>query len=145
MPQAGQQQPVLLLPDGGPDAPIGDLRSLRAGRRQSLIGVAIALLAGAASCNRVCPAPAPSGRPWTTPPILQTADGGLVGQRLPRVVYRGGRFLSQSADLTVTFTQDDRAIVRRVEQFGDTITRTNWWREVVDSYCSKPGDCIGEG
>jgi hypothetical protein len=84
------------------------------------------------------------GRSWTTPP-LETADGGLAAQKLPRVIYRGGPFLRNPQIITVTFKRDDSGQVARLEQFDDTITRTPWWRTVVDSYCAKPDDCIGEG
>jgi hypothetical protein len=46
--------------------------------------------------------------------------------------------------VTVTFAGDDPAIVKRLEQFGEMITRSAWWRAVVDDYCIEK-DCIGEG
>jgi hypothetical protein len=88
--------------------------------------------------------PSPSGRSWTTPPP-ETSDGGLVAQRLPRVGYRGGRFIRNPRIVTVTFAKDDPAIVARLSTFGETITRSSWWRTVVDAYCVKGNDCIGEG
>ncbi|HVH42641.1 MAG TPA: hypothetical protein VM925_09860, partial [Labilithrix sp.] len=87
--------------------------------------------------------PGPIGRSWVTPPS-DPADGGLVAQKLPRITYRGGRFLRNPKIVTVTFTKDDPSFVARLEHFGDAITRSSWWREVVDSYCTKPDDCIGE-
>jgi hypothetical protein len=102
-------------------------------------------LIATAACRHDPPAPrkAIAGRSWTTPPI-EAADGGLIAQRLPRVVNRGGPFIRNPRIVTITFTRDEPQVVAKVEQFGDTITQTSWWREVVDSYCAKPDDCIGE-
>ncbi len=86
----------------------------------------------------------PSGRSWPTPPVEQ-ADGGVVASRLPRIAYRGGPFLRNPRIVTVTWKSDDPALVARLERFGETITRTAWWRTVVDAYCTRPDDCIGEG
>lgn len=86
---------------------------------------------------------APQGRSWSTPPIEQ--NDGLLARRLPRVDYQGGPFLRNPRLITVTFAADDRAVVARLERFGDVITRTGWWREVVDSYCIAPDDCVGYG
>lgn len=85
-----------------------------------------------------------SGRSWPTPP-LEAVDGGLVAEKLPRIGYRGGPFLRNPRIVTITSTRDDPAIVARVERFGSAITHTPWWRTVVDSYCKKPDDCVGEG
>lgn len=107
--------------------------------------LALLLLGAIAACDRdPADAPAPSGRTWSTPP-LEPASESLIARRLPRVVYRGGRFLRNPRIVTITFAGDDPALVSRLEQFGDTITHSAWWREVVDSYCVKPDDCIGEG
>lgn len=84
------------------------------------------------------------GRAWKTPPVEQ-ADGGVIGRSLPRVAYRGGPFLHNPRIVTVTWKTDDPALVARLERFDETITRSTWWRTVVDAYCTKPDDCIGEG
>lgn len=87
---------------------------------------------------------APTGRDWATPPV-DTTDGGVIGERLPRVKYQGGPILRNPRIVTITFTDDNPGLVDRLERFGDTIARTSWWRDVVDSYCVTPQDCIGEG
>ena len=74
-----------------------------------------------------------------------TANTDLIAQRLPRIEYRGGPFLRHLRIVTITFAADDAGVVTRLEQFGNTITRTSWWRAVTDGYCAKAGDCIGEG
>jgi hypothetical protein len=113
----------------------------------------LALLVSNAACRRAPPrkndAPAAEaastvGRSWVTPPF-ESADGGLIAARLPQIVYRGGPFLRNPRVVTVTFKGDDAGVVTRLETFGDTITRSAWWRTVVDSYCTDQGDCIGEG
>lgn len=86
----------------------------------------------------------PSGRSWPTPPLEQ-GDGGTLARRLPRIAYRGGPILRNPRIVTVTWKSDDPALVARLERFGEAVTRTAWWRTVVDSYCVKPDDCIGEG
>lgn len=74
------------------------------------------------------------------------ADGAeLVASRLPRVTYRGGRFLRHLRVVTITFTGDDAALVARLERLGDTLPRSPWWRTSVDGYCASAGDCIGDG
>lgn len=110
------------------------------------MAIALLLMAVLAGCGSdpVGAPGAPTGRAWVTPPA-DTTDGGLVGQRLPRVEYQGGPFLRNPRIVTVTFTDDDAGLVDRLERFGDTITRTSWWRDVVDSYCVTPEDCIGQG
>jgi hypothetical protein len=113
--------------------------------RPLLAGILALSSIGPLACSRDSSTSRPvAGRSWTTPPI-EAADGGLVARRLPRILYRGGRFTRNPRIVTVTFTRDDPNLVARLEQFGDTITRSSWWREVVDSYCEKPDDCIGEG
>lgn len=103
------------------------------------------LVGGIAACRPgPADAPAPSGRTWPTPP-LESASESLIAQRLPRVVYRGGPFLRNPRIVTLTFAGDDPALTSRLEQFANTVTRSAWWREVVDSYCAEPDDCIGEG
>ncbi len=83
---------------------------------------------------------APSS-PAPTPASAET----LIAQRLPRVAYQGGPFLRHPRIVTITFTSDDGDLVTRLERFGDTITRTPWWRTVTEGYCAREGDCIGEG
>jgi hypothetical protein len=73
------------------------------------------------------------------------SDGAFLAQRLPTLRYRGGPFLRHPRIVTITFAGDDEALVSRLERFGDSITRTAWWRAVVDGYCASEGDCIGEG
>jgi hypothetical protein len=73
------------------------------------------------------------------------SNADLIAQRLPRVVYRGGPFLRHPRIVTITFSTDDAGLVARLEQFGNTITRTSWWRAVTEGYCAKEDDCIGEG
>ena len=89
----------------------------------------------AARALSIAPAPAP----------LDAADGGLLARKLPRIEYRGGPFLRHPQLVTITFANDEPQLVSRLEQFGDTITRSNWWHAVVGGYCSKPGVCIGDG
>src|SRR5688572_7811618 len=69
----------------------------------------------------------------------------FIARGLPRIVYRGGPFLRRPRIATITFEADDPQLVLRLEQFGNTITRTRWWREVTEGYCAELGDCIGEG
>ncbi len=73
------------------------------------------------------------------------SNADLIAQRLPRVVYRGGPFLRHLRIVTITFSADDAGVVARLEQFGNTIARSPWWRAVTEGYCAKEGDCIGEG
>ncbi len=113
----------------------------------------IALVNG---CRDPAPVPSPSAddastapleaaaRPSSPPPI-DAADGGLIARKLPRIEYRGGPFLRNPKIVTVTYAKDDPKIVARVEQLGSTITRSPWWKTVVDGYCTKDGECIGEG
>lgn len=115
--------------------------------------VAIAPLA-CRDTRRAAPQPevtsAPSGvrgRSWTGPPA-ETRSDSLPARRLPRVVYQGGTFLRNPRIVTVTFPLDDATLIARLARFGETVTRTPWWREVVDAYCSRPNDptsCIGDG
>jgi hypothetical protein len=77
--------------------------------------------------------------------LVPAANADLLAQRLPRIVYRGGPFLRHVRIVTITFSADDAALVTRLEQFGNTITRTSWWRAVTEGYCAKEDDCIGEG
>lgn len=45
----------------------------------------------------------------------------------------------------VTFDGDDPALVAHLERFGDTITRSHWWRAVTEGPCAKNKGCIGDG
>lgn len=74
----------------------------------------------------------------------ERADRDIIAGSLPRVVYRGGPYLRRPRVVTVTFKGDDPTLVSRLEQFGEMITRTAWWREVTEGYCAH-GKCIGEG
>lgn len=82
--------------------------------------------------------------PWASaaePP----ANPGLIAERLPRVVHRGGPFLRQPEITTVTFRGDDPKLVARLEEFGGRIVRSAWWRDATDGYCLTKDDCIGPG
>src|SRR5262249_47801540 len=86
----------------------------------------------------------PSSPPQALPPDA-TTNGTMIAQHLPRLVYRGGPFLRHPRIITITFSRGDPDVVSQLEQFGATITRTPWWRAVVEGYCAKEDDCIGEG
>jgi hypothetical protein len=86
----------------------------------------------------------PATRP-PLPPLLDAADGGLLARKLPRIEYRGGPFLRNPRIVTITFTKDDPKLVARLEQFGTWITRSPWWHTVIEGYCAKPDECIGDG
>jgi hypothetical protein len=83
--------------------------------------------------------------PAAAPAPADAADGRLLARTLPRIEYRGGRFLRNPRLLTITFTSDDPKWVTRLEQFGAVMTRSAWWHEVSADYCAKPGLCIEEG
>jgi hypothetical protein len=74
-----------------------------------------------------------------------TLNSDLLAKHLPQVVYRGGLFLRHPRIVTITFAGDDPGLVSRLEQFGNSITLTPWWRAVTEGYCAKDGDCIGDG
>jgi hypothetical protein len=69
----------------------------------------------------------------------------LIGERLPRVVHRGGPFLRAPVITTVTFAGDEPSVVERLESFGELIGRSAWWAEVMDGYCAGADDCIRAG
>jgi hypothetical protein len=73
------------------------------------------------------------------------ANVRLIAQRLPRIMHREGVFLRHPTITTVTFAGEEPKIVDRLEQFGDVIAQSGWWREVTDGYCVTAGDCIGPG
>ena len=102
--------------------------------RQHATWLLMALLVLLAGCDRTSA---------TSPPTA--ADGGVIAARLPRVVHSGGPILRNPEITTVTFAGDSPAVVARLERFGDTIATTGWWHDVVDSYCLRAGDCIGDG
>jgi len=110
--------------------------------------VLLAALSSCSECQREREPPPRAqpvvGRGWATPP-LEVGDGGVAADRLPRVIHRGGPFLRNPAIVTVTFAGDDPALTARLEELGDTLTTTAWWRAVVDSYCLDGKDCVGEG
>lgn len=83
-------------------------------------------------------------RNWSTP-SQAPIEAGIIARRLPRTVYLGGPILRNPEITTVTFDGEAPSLVTRLETFGDIITRTSWWREVVDDYCLGPDDCIGDG
>lgn len=116
--------------------------------RRGATGIACSLVVVLGGCRsraeRGARLDAPVGRTWTTPP-LDAVDGGPASQKLPRVIYQGGPFLRNPRLVTITFRADDPSTADRLEKFGDVITATPWWREVVDAYCVKDADCIGEG
>ena len=101
------------------------------------------LLLALAACTR-SPSPAPAPAPSAPDPaqVAEAADGRLLARKLPRIAYRGGPFLRHPRIVTITFSSDDAPkLVARLEQFGGLITRTGWWRAVVDGYCGKDGAC----
>jgi hypothetical protein len=65
----------------------------------------------------------------------------------PTLTYLGGPVLSAPEIVTVTFANDDPVLVARLQQFGDTITSTAWWRAVSSEYCVQPAGapCVGPG
>jgi hypothetical protein len=77
-------------------------------------------------------------------PSAEHINGALLARHLPRVEYRGGPIVRRPRLVTITFAGDDPQVVSRLERFADTIARTPWWRAVVDGYCVRDGDCIGE-
>src|SRR5256885_11590177 len=103
----------------------------------------------------------PEATPWRTASttvlmlasLLGVASGeparvgadGPIARGLPRIVHRGGAVLRHPEVTTVTFAAERPATARRLEAFGDFITRSPWWAAVTDGYCPSPGDCIGEG
>jgi hypothetical protein len=110
-------------------------------RTAALVLLAVLAESGLGSAgNQMTPA-----RPATSEQPAPGSNGDLIAQRLPRVVYRGGPFLRHVRIVTITFSADDPGLVTRLQQFGNTITRTFWWRQVTEGYCAKDGDCIGEG
>ena len=74
-----------------------------------------------------------------------SAHGALIAQRLPRLEYRGGPFVRRPRVVTITFAGDESALVGRLEAFGSTVTRTPWWRAVIEGYCASDRDCVGQG
>ncbi len=72
-------------------------------------------------------------------------NGGFIAHHLPRIRYLGGPFLRHPRIVTVTFGGDDPEWVARLERFGETITRSSWWRTVSKGYCARTSDCIGDG
>jgi hypothetical protein len=109
----------------------------------------LALLAAACVAWTVCGADAQvdgeTPVPLSSRITSAAVDVARIARRLPRVEYLGGRFLRRPRIVTVTFAGDDLAVVSRLEQFGDTITRTAWWRAVTEGYCRGASDCIGDG
>lgn len=79
------------------------------------------------------------------PPLPEMINGAFLAQHLPRIQYQGGPFLRYPRIVTVTFAGDSTQFASRLEQFGNSITRTNWWRAVVAGYCVNERDCIGDG
>jgi hypothetical protein len=78
-------------------------------------------------------------------PAPNASTGELLASRLPRVDFRGGPFIRHPRIVTITFAGDDAELVSRLERFGESITRTSWWRTVSGGFCAKPNDCIGKG
>ncbi|HEY8089410.1 MAG TPA: hypothetical protein VIF09_16230, partial [Polyangiaceae bacterium] len=78
------------------------------------------------------PEPAVDAAPPTPPPAVQ---------------YLGGPILSSPRVVTVTFQNDDPALVGRFQQFDDTATSTAWWSAVSSEYCVQPAGapCVGAG
>ena len=112
-------------------------------RKPSVLTAVLVLVASSAGSvgTSIPPAISTSISPLAAP----SSNGDLIAQRLPRVVYRGGPFVRRIRIVTITFATDDAGLVTRLEHFGNTITRTPWWRAVTEGYCAKAGDCIGEG
>jgi hypothetical protein len=77
--------------------------------------------------------------------VTQGQGRVLIGERLPRVVYRGGPFVREPRVITVTFLGDDLTVVTRLEKFGEEVAATDWWRAVTDGYCQPAGECIRAG
>ncbi|MBS2016296.1 MAG: hypothetical protein JST00_25660 [Deltaproteobacteria bacterium] len=136
------------------------MRSRPPARIREIAAFAAAL--GAAACNGPSSAPVPDAsssassssavsapkRDGRRPPVVaptDAADGGLARRALPRIQYRGGRFLKHPRITTITFTKDDPKVVARLEQLGGMITRSSWWKAVTEGYCNDEGACIGEG
>jgi len=114
-------------------------------------GVALLLSGALAGCRREGPPAPPADAAPAAPPRTRTAvpvdaaDGGLLARKLPRMEYRGGPFLRAPRLVTVTSTKDEPRLVARLEQLAGSLTRSSWWHDVTDGYCSAPGTCIGEG
>ncbi len=103
-------------------------------RRPADVVLAMALAATLTACFAETPTPSP------LPPA-----GGVLADRFPRIEFQGGPVLRHPRVLTVTFEGDDPALVARLEEFGRLVTRSSWWRQVVEGYCVTPDDCIGDG
>lgn len=105
------------------------------------LALAVALAGDALAAQPSSPAPAHA----TPAPVDDASGASLIARRLPRVVQRGGPFVRHPRIVTITFAGDDPAVVANLARFGDTITRTSWWRAVSGGYCATSGDCIGAG
>jgi hypothetical protein len=82
------------------------------------------------------------------PPVALRGDldegRRLIAERLPRIVYRGGRFLRFAVITTVTFAGDEPSIVPLLESFGAMIGGSAWWHAVTEGYCVG-AECVGAG
>ncbi len=82
-------------------------------------------------------------------PLASGSEAGdgrrRIAERQPRIVHHGGPFLRRPEITTVTFRGDDPKLVARLEEFGDQIGRSAWWRQLTDGYCLGADDCIGAG
>jgi hypothetical protein len=114
------------------------------GRRRRELAAPLVLLAVLAGCDDEGVRRASSDR-VPSPPAAERAGGDPVARSLPRVAYRGGPFLRHPRIVTVTFAGDHPGLVARLGQFGDTVTRSGWWRAVTAGYCTKGGGCVGHG
>lgn len=104
---------------------------------------ALAMTSGVASGVAAETAPTPKRKAAAT--VDPAAQRSLIAERLPRVEYLGGPIIRRPRVVTITFAGDSEGLVARLERFGESVTRTNWWRTVTEEYCAKAGDCIGEG
>ena len=73
---------------------------------------------------------------------LRSAD---IARYLPRIKDLGGPFVRHPRVVTITFASDEPVTIARLATFGDTITRSSWWRAVTEGYCRDGDDCIGDG
>lgn len=80
-------------------------------------------------------------------PSLSSPSGTYpaVPQAMPTLAHYGGRVVRHPQVVTITFAEDDPAVVKAVEAMGDVVTRGTWWKTVTEGLCTKDGECVGEG
>jgi hypothetical protein len=80
--------------------------------------------------------------------VVTTPDGGTDGSidashlGFPKVIDQGIPTMSSAKVVTITFPADNMA--SQLQTFGQGVTQSSWYTQIIKDYCPSGGTCVGQ-